>query len=139
MDPFHERLAHAALRSAEAYGFALAGGYAVQVHSFLERPSEDVDLFTTMSQKGRFDEAVEAVVKGLTTKGSRWRSCCPRLALPGRGLRSATGTRFHDLLDADGLAVDVLHVQASRDDMTVTDLEERHPAHLEGLAVATGT
>jgi len=69
MDPFHERLAHAALRSAEAYGFALAGGYAVQVHGFLERPSEDVDLFTTMSQKGRFDEAVEAVVTGLTHEG----------------------------------------------------------------------
>lgn len=53
-------------------------------------------------------------------------------------LRSATGTGLHDLLDADGLAFDVLHVQTSSDDLTVTDLEQRHPAHLEGLAVATG-
>jgi hypothetical protein len=46
---------------------------------------------------------------------------------------------LHDLLDADGLAVDVLHVQPSSDDLTVTDLEKRYPSHLEGLAVAPGT
>jgi hypothetical protein len=32
MDPFHERLARLALDAAEPYGFALAGGYAVQAH-----------------------------------------------------------------------------------------------------------
>jgi len=30
MDPFHERLARVALEVAATYGFALAGGYAVQ-------------------------------------------------------------------------------------------------------------
>jgi hypothetical protein len=30
MDPFHARLARIALAAAEAFGFALAGGYAVQ-------------------------------------------------------------------------------------------------------------
>lgn len=38
MDPFHERLARVALDVAASYGFALAGGYAVQAHGFLDRP-----------------------------------------------------------------------------------------------------
>ena len=32
MDPFHEQLARIALDAAESFGFALAGGYAVQAH-----------------------------------------------------------------------------------------------------------
>ena len=39
MDLFHERLACLALGAAGSYGFALAGGYAVQVHGFLNRMS----------------------------------------------------------------------------------------------------
>lgn len=43
MDPFHERLARVALDVAASHGFALAGGYAVQAHGFLDRPSADVE------------------------------------------------------------------------------------------------
>ena len=46
MDQLHRRLARLALAEAGAFGFCLAGGYAVQAHGFLDRPSEDVDLFT---------------------------------------------------------------------------------------------
>lgn len=46
MHAFHERLARTALGAAGQYGFALAGGYAVQAAGLLQRPSEDVDLFT---------------------------------------------------------------------------------------------
>jgi hypothetical protein len=46
VDPKHRRLAQVGLRAAQKYGFALAGGYAVQEHGLIERPSEDVDLFT---------------------------------------------------------------------------------------------
>ncbi len=46
MDPFHARLARLALAVAAEYGFALAGGYAVQLHGLGDRPSKDVDLFT---------------------------------------------------------------------------------------------
>ena len=56
MDPFHARLARIALEAARSYGFALAGGYAVQVHGFLSRMSSDVDLFTTVSAEADFDE-----------------------------------------------------------------------------------
>jgi hypothetical protein len=46
VDPVHRRLAKIGLAAAGRYGFALAGGYAVQAHGILQRPSEDVDLFT---------------------------------------------------------------------------------------------
>jgi hypothetical protein len=60
--PFHERLARVGLAAAERYGFALAGGYAVQAAGLLERPSEDVDLFTAWNRASEFDTAVSAVV-----------------------------------------------------------------------------
>ncbi len=45
MDPFHERLARVALDAAGSFGFALAGGDAVQAHGFLNRMSADVGPF----------------------------------------------------------------------------------------------
>jgi hypothetical protein len=47
MDDFHQLLARIALDAAAEHGFALAGGYAVQAHGILQRPSEDIDLFTS--------------------------------------------------------------------------------------------
>lgn len=69
MDPSHLRLAEIGLRVAARYGFALAGGYAVQAHGILERPSEDVDLFTDWERRGDFAAAVEAVVDGYRAAG----------------------------------------------------------------------
>jgi hypothetical protein len=45
VDPLHRRLIEIGLSVADQHGFALAGGYAVQAHGFIVRPSEDVDLF----------------------------------------------------------------------------------------------
>lgn len=63
MDPFHERLARVALRVAGQYGFALAGGYAIQAHGFLDRLSADVDLFAPSSVEADFSVAVDAVIQ----------------------------------------------------------------------------
>jgi hypothetical protein len=63
VDPFHERLARVGLAVAHRYGFALAGGYAVQAAGLLERPSEDVDLFTAWDRRGEFAAAVAAVLR----------------------------------------------------------------------------
>lgn len=60
MDAFHELLAHVALRAASDFGFALAGGYAVQAHGFLTRPSEDVDLFTS-TERADFRDGVTTI------------------------------------------------------------------------------
>jgi hypothetical protein len=69
MDAFHERLARIGLAAAEQYGFALAGGYAVQAAGLLERPSEDVDLFTAWERRDEFDLAVGAVVGAYRADG----------------------------------------------------------------------
>jgi len=63
MDPTHRRLAQIGLRAAAKFGFALAGGYAVQEHGLIERPSEDVDLFTGWDRRADFAEAVRSVVQ----------------------------------------------------------------------------
>ncbi|MEU8192671.1 nucleotidyl transferase AbiEii/AbiGii toxin family protein [Microbispora amethystogenes] len=60
MDDFHRRLAGIALTAATDHGFALAGGYAVQAHGVLERPSEDIDLFTS-SVRDDFSEGVAKI------------------------------------------------------------------------------
>jgi sensor domain CHASE-containing protein len=69
MDPFHERLARVALDVAATYGFALAGGYAVQAHGFLDRPSADVDLFAEASAQFDFSQAVDAVIAAYRRDG----------------------------------------------------------------------
>lgn len=69
MDPFHERLARTGLAAARRYGFALAGGYAVQAAGILERPSEDVDLFTAWDRREEFTAAVTAVVHAYRDDG----------------------------------------------------------------------
>jgi hypothetical protein len=60
MDPFHERLARIALDEAGAFGFARAGGYAVQAHGFLKRFSSDIDLFAEASAD--FNVDVDAIL-----------------------------------------------------------------------------
>ena len=69
MDQLHRRLARIALAEAGAFGFCLAGGYAVQAHGFLDRPSEDVDLFTTTASEERFADALAAVVRAYEVDG----------------------------------------------------------------------
>jgi hypothetical protein len=69
MDPFHERLARAGLAAAGSFGFALAGGYAVQAHGFLTRVSADVDLFAEASAGFDFAEAAQAVISAYRRDG----------------------------------------------------------------------
>lgn len=69
MDPFHERLARIALDTAGVFGFALAGGYAIQAHGFLNRISSDVDLFADVSGEFDFTQAVDAVMAAYQREG----------------------------------------------------------------------
>lgn len=69
MDPLHRRLARLALARTSNYGFCLAGGYAVQEHGFVNRPSEDVDLFTTAAAEEQFPEALAAVIDAYEADG----------------------------------------------------------------------
>ncbi len=69
MNPFHERLARIGLTAGGSYGLALAGGYAVQAHAYMERPSEDVDLFTAWNRRDEFTNAVAAVIAAYEADG----------------------------------------------------------------------
>jgi hypothetical protein len=69
MHPFHERLASVGLAALSEYGFALAGGYAVQAHGMLVRPSEDIDLFTTTDAEAEFPTAAAAAIHAYQRDG----------------------------------------------------------------------
>jgi nucleotidyltransferase AbiEii toxin of type IV toxin-antitoxin system len=69
VDDFHQGLARIGLDAAERYGFALAGGYAVQAAGFLQRPSEDVDLFTVWDRRAEFETAAGAIVDAYRAAG----------------------------------------------------------------------
>ncbi len=86
MDAFHERLARTGLAAAERYGFALAGGYAVQAAGLLVRPSEDIDLFTGWDRRAEFSAAVDAVIdaylaEGLNVETERYHDSFIRLSV----------------------------------------------------------
>ncbi|MGI9064758.1 MAG: nucleotidyl transferase AbiEii/AbiGii toxin family protein [Pseudonocardiaceae bacterium] len=69
MDEYHERLARVGLEALAPYGFCLAGGYAVQAHGLLERPSEDIDLFTTAASEAQFPDATAAAIAAYSANG----------------------------------------------------------------------
>ena len=50
-------------------GFALAGSGAVREHGLIDRPTEDVDLFTSRTEITAFDAAVRRVVDDLQVRG----------------------------------------------------------------------
>jgi hypothetical protein len=86
MDTFHERLARTGLAAAQRYGFALAGGYAVQAAGLLVRPSEDIDLFTGWERRAEFTTAVDAVIdaylaEGLSVETERYHDAFIRLSV----------------------------------------------------------
>jgi Nucleotidyl transferase AbiEii toxin, Type IV TA system len=69
VDAFHELLARIGLAAAQRYGFALAGGYAVQAAGLLMRPSEDIDLFTVWERRAEFADAVSAIADAYRAEG----------------------------------------------------------------------
>ena len=69
MEPRHERIARIALAAGARYGLALAGGYAVAAHGMGNRPSGDVDLFTSWQRRGEFPELTAAVIAALEAAG----------------------------------------------------------------------
>jgi hypothetical protein len=68
MEPRHERIARIALAVGARYGLALAGGYAVSAHGMGNRPSGDVDLFTSWPRRGEFDRLLSADALGALTR-----------------------------------------------------------------------
>jgi hypothetical protein len=89
VDAFHQSLARIGLDAGERYGFALAGGYAVQAAGFGKRPTEDIDLFTVWERRGDFETAARAIVDaylaaGLTVEAERRHDGFTRLTVSDR-------------------------------------------------------
>jgi hypothetical protein len=70
MEPRHEQIARIALAAGARYGLALAGGYAVSAHGMGNRPSGDVDLFTSWQHRDELAAAVVAAFEGAGYKVS---------------------------------------------------------------------
>ena len=62
-------ITRAALRALDGTRFALAGSGAIREHGIIDRPTEDIDLFTSDVDAPRFDAAVGRLVNELRTAG----------------------------------------------------------------------
>lgn len=72
VDDLHLRLIRLGLEAlSEDFGFALAGGYAVQAHHIVQRLSDDVDLFAPIERRGEMPAATERIVSVLREHGYR--------------------------------------------------------------------
>lgn len=67
IDELHQQVAAVALGAAAGHGFALGGGNALIVHGVIERPTEDVDLFS--NDEHGVAAAAGAVQAALTEAG----------------------------------------------------------------------
>ncbi|GAA3383589.1 nucleotidyl transferase AbiEii/AbiGii toxin family protein [Cryptosporangium minutisporangium] len=66
-DLFQHDVARIALQAAAAHGFVLGGGQALLAHGLVDRPTEDIDLFTTAERA--VPAAATAVRAALETAG----------------------------------------------------------------------
>jgi hypothetical protein len=69
VDEQHLRLIRLGLDAAARHGFALGGGQAVQIHRFVARISDDVDLFTPYTRRGETEEAAARVTETYRAAG----------------------------------------------------------------------
>ncbi len=69
LDRFQEQVAAIVLSAADGHAFALAGAGALSVHGLIDRPTEDVDLFSP--QAGGVGQAMPAVLQALEQHGYR--------------------------------------------------------------------
>jgi Nucleotidyl transferase AbiEii toxin, Type IV TA system len=67
IDELQREVAAIALRAAARHGFALAGGNALIAHGIIDRPTEDVDLFS--DQEAGVAAASQAVQDALRAAG----------------------------------------------------------------------
>ena len=67
LSELHREVAVVALRAAAPHGFALGGGNALIAHGIIERPTEDVDVFSDL--QGGVEAAADAVETALRDVG----------------------------------------------------------------------
>ncbi|MET3803996.1 hypothetical protein ABIB25_000982 [Nakamurella sp. UYEF19] len=90
MDDLQRTIATIGLQAAESFGFVLAGGYAIRQYGIGSRASDDVDIFTNLTDPDRFAEAVAKVCRayvdaGLTAVVTRQAPTFARIAVSDSG------------------------------------------------------
>lgn len=68
-DQLQRDVTRAALAALGGTSFALAGSGAIREHGIIDRPTQDIDLFTSDVDVARFDVAVSTVVNELRKSG----------------------------------------------------------------------
>ncbi|SDR79455.1 nucleotidyl transferase AbiEii/AbiGii toxin family protein [Corynebacterium timonense] len=77
-------------------GFALAGAGALREHGIVDRPTEDIDVFTVMEHADEFEESVDSAIAHLRERG-----------FSVEVLTSNPGFRRIQVASADGDVIDV--------------------------------
>jgi hypothetical protein len=99
IEPFQADVARIALKVAAEHGFALAGGNALVAHGVLQRPTEDVDLFSP--EPGGAGAVADLVTAALEQAGYRVAVLRPPEANQGEfarlGVTSGEQTTYLDL------------------------------------------
>ena len=90
-----------ALSGIAGFGFALAGSGAIREHGVIDRPTEDVDLFTTTRDPVEFVRAVERVSKDLRERGYEVGEVRRATWFARLRVRAADGTRLEVDLGVD--------------------------------------
>ncbi|MPY56798.1 nucleotidyl transferase AbiEii/AbiGii toxin family protein [Streptomyces spongiae] len=67
MPEYHRRLLEDALAVGRPFGLALMGGYAVQAHGIVSRPSQDLDFAT--EHRATLEEIIGSLTGGLSARG----------------------------------------------------------------------
>jgi len=69
LEGFHLKVSQIVLKAIEPYGFALGGGYALQVHGIIDRPTKDIDSYVSQADEKLFNDAEIALFKALEDEG----------------------------------------------------------------------
>jgi hypothetical protein len=147
LDPLHEQIARIAFTLPEAGQVALAGGGAMLAHDLVDRPTQDVDLFTP--DAAEVTRLTDALAVALRTEGAQVRvdrrgPGFTRLAVTvadGRTvvvevahdarIREAVALSFGRVLHPDEVAADktlaLFGRAAARDLVDVAALSKRYP------------
>jgi hypothetical protein len=72
VEELHHRLIKIGLDALAAdFGYALAGGYAIQAHHIVQRLSDDVDLFAPIDRRSEMPAATDRIVEAYERAGFR--------------------------------------------------------------------
>ena len=155
LDPLHEHIARLALSLPEAGQAVLAGGAAMLAHRLIDRPTQDVDLFTPDPEDvGRLADALAAALRAdgarvdiarrgpsfvqLAVVTSEGRSLLVELAQDAR-IRDAVQLDVGPVLHRDEVAADktlALFGRAAARDLVDVDALAQHYSLDELLALA---